>query len=168
MAELFRVQEEHSHSNQTWMSAITTGDAYVQQGDYLAAETAYRQALYLQRKLLQTANPCCAIETLQLMISACDRIARNYQQLNQWSKAEETLCQAYDVSLAFMNRKTLPVDLRTEGYQGFFTAFKWLIRFYQEQGDSDKCNAIVNHAKPLALAFLQEIQLLPEIAPTQS
>jgi hypothetical protein len=41
---------------------------------------------------------------------------------------------------------------------------KWLIQFYQEQGDSEKCNAIINHAKPLALRFFQEVQLLPEMA----
>jgi tetratricopeptide (TPR) repeat protein len=168
MADLFTdsltLQGGPLRSTQTWLSSVTAGDAYFQQGDYLAAETAYRQALYLQRQLLQTANPTCTAETLQLAVRSCDRISRNYQKLQQFQKAEEALRQAYDVSLAIMNRKTLPVPLRSEGYQGFFTAFKWLIQFYQEQGDSEKCNAIINHAKPLALRFFQEVQLLPEMA----
>jgi hypothetical protein len=42
-------------------------------------------------------------------------------------------------------------------FKGYEQVFSRLVEFYGQRGDRASCDALINHAKPLALEFLQEM-----------
>lgn len=145
-------------ADHAWASSIEAGNVHFKNGDYLAAQAFYEQALTLESHLLQTAiQQTYAPETIHLYVISCYNLANVHQRLEQWAKAEEILRQAYDIALNLMTRRALPLPVRAEGYQGFFAAFQRLVEFYGQRSDRASCDALINHAKPLALEFLQEM-----------
>lgn len=144
--------------NNTWSSYIEAGNGHFRDGDYLAAQDLYEQALTLGRQLLQAAvQQTHAPETIHLYIVSCFNMANVHQQLEQRTEAERMLRQAYDTALALMTCQTLSLNFRATVYQGFSAAFGKLIEFYGQRGDSLSSDALVSHAQPLVLELLREV-----------
>jgi tetratricopeptide (TPR) repeat protein len=152
---------EHQKINNTWVSFIETGNHYFENGDYPAAQLQYQQALALGTQLLQTAaQQVHAPEMIHLYIISCNNIANIHQQLNQQTEAEAVLRQAYNTALTLINRNTLPLTFRSEIYNGFHSAFQRLMEFYAQQGDRQSVDELIYQAQPIALKFLERMNLL--------
>jgi hypothetical protein len=101
---------------------------------------------------------------IHLYVVSCHNLASVQVKKGELSIAESTLHQAYHRPLKLMVNTALPLEFRLEAYQGFFMAFHHLMNFYEPYELCSARDALINHAKPLALNFLR--QLDPVAPPT--
>jgi tetratricopeptide (TPR) repeat protein len=149
---------ERQQTNQTWVSHIEAGNVYFKNDDYAAAIAEYRQAIAMGKQLLQASvQQMQAPETIHLYIIACDNLARTYQELKQWADAETTLKQAYNSALDLIGRRDLPLQFRSEIYQGFRAAFERLMELFEQQGNRLSQDTLISQAQPSSLEFLREL-----------
>lgn len=152
-------------SHVTWTFWTQAGNTCFHNNDYPKAKSYYLQALRFAEQSLQASEQSRHNSgSIHLYVVSCHNLASVQAQQGEVSIAESTLHQAYHRLLKLMVNTDLPLQFRLEAYQGFFMAFRHLIDFYQPYEPCSARDALINHAKPLALSFLRQLE--PVTPPT--
>lgn len=152
-------------SQVTWTFWTQAGNTCFYNNDYLNAKNYYLQALqFAEQSLQDIEHPSYDSGTIHLYVVSCHNLASVQVKQGEISTAESTLHQAYHRPLKLMVNTALPLEFRLDAYRGFFVAFHHLMNFYKPYEPCSARDALINHAKPLALDFLRQLE--PVAPPT--